>query len=715
MASTRNTRIAGRVGLGIAAVGLLSAGLLGYQALAGNPDPSRYRTVQAGPAQITQTLSISGTVHHVNDVSVSFPTTGLVTTVNVKPGDHVTVGQPLASIDSQPLKNAVLDAEAAYLQAVAKLDTDTTTYNASTATTSAAASKAASSAAGGAGAAGAAGSSAKAGASSGASSASSNRPSTASSVRSSTATGASSAQSSASHPISSSSSGSSSASGQPSSGTSVPSGAIDLQAVARANQALAALQASVAAIEQSVPVVATECAKAIPSIPVAQATVTVTQTVTVTAEPSSASSASSSKASSASSASKASSAASSATTSASSRSNLPVNTECTSALETLTKAAVALPDQMEAAQKALTAAQASLNAQAAALQKQAAELQAQAAALQQQGSGSAASAAQSAAANAAQQAAAAAGQSAALGAAGAAAQQSAAAAAAKAGAAGAGAGGAGGSVTEATLITDRSNVDQTRLALTQARDHLNQATIASPIDGVVASMPFTVGQSAGASASAVIIGAGVIEVTVPVPLAQRSHVVVGQPATVTSPIGGTNLKASITRIGLLPVASASTGTSGNAAAAGGFAGAAATTSSVSYPVVVTIPNGGDILPESSRVQATITTQVVDAKVAVPAAAVTPTGVNQATVTVLNGTTTQVRTVTTGASSGTDVEIVAGIQAGEHVVVADLEKPLPGISLRATQQASNQNQQGGFGGQGGAAPSGQGRPENLPTR
>ncbi len=708
MASTRNTRIAGRVGLGIAAVGLLSAGLLGYQALAGNPDPTaRYRTVQAGPAQITQTLSISGTVHHVNDVSVSFPTSGLVTTVNVKPGDHVTVGQPLASIDSQPLKNAVLDAEAAYLQAVAKLDTDTTTYNASTTTTSAAASKAASSAASGAGAAGAAGSSAKAGASSGAGSASSNRPSTASSVRSSTSSGASSAQSSASHPISSSSSGSSSASGQPSSGTSVPAGAIDLQAVARANQALAALQASVTAIEQSVPVVATECAKAIPSIPVAQATVTVTQTVTVTAEPSSASSASSSKASSASSASKASS--------ASSRSNLPVNTECTSALETLTKAAVALPDQMEAAQKALTAAQASLNAQAAALQKQAAELQAQAAALQQQGSGSAASAAQSAAANAAQQAAAAAGQSAALGAAGAAAQQSAAAAAAKAGAAGAGAGGAGGSVTEATLITDRSNVDQTRLALTQARDHLNQATIASPIDGVVASMPFTVGQSAGASASAVIIGAGVIEVTVPVPLAQRSHVVVGQPATVTSPIGGTNLKASITRIGLLPVASASTGTSGNAAAAGGFAGAAATTSSVSYPVVVTIPNGGDILPESSRVQATITTQVVDAKVAVPAAAVTPTGVNQATVTVLNGTTTQVRTVTTGASSGTDVEIVAGIQAGEHVVVADLEKPLPGISLRATQQASNQNQQGGFGGQGGAAPSGQGRPENLPTR
>ncbi|MDO5285984.1 MAG: biotin/lipoyl-binding protein, partial [Actinomycetia bacterium] len=129
MASARRV-IAGGV-IATAALGTAVVGILSYQASAGQPQLSdRYRLVTAGPGTVTTSLSLSGTVHHVDQVSVSFPTVGTVVQVHVKPGDQVAAGAPLASIDTTPLQEAVLEAEAGYQQAQLKLQMDQKIYDA---------------------------------------------------------------------------------------------------------------------------------------------------------------------------------------------------------------------------------------------------------------------------------------------------------------------------------------------------------------------------------------------------------------------------------------------------------------------------------------------------------------------------------------------------------------------------------------------------------
>ncbi len=371
-------------------------------------------------------------------------------------------------------------------------------------------------------------------------------------------------------------------------------------------------------------------------------------------------------------------------------------------MQTLASLPHTLSTQLADVQTTMLGAQAGLTAQAAALQAQAAQLQQQGAAIQGQ-----AAALQQQAAALQQQAAALQGQAAAMQAQAAAAAAQGAAAAAKLGAAGA------VKVSEATLITDRANVEATALALQQAKDRLSGATVTSPIAGVVASLPWVAGQSATATSAAIIIGPGAIEITVPVALAQRPQVEVGQAATVTSPVSQTPLEAKVSRIGLLPVS-----TTSSAAAAAAAAGAAAapagttTTTNVSYPVIVTVPSLGDALPEGSRVQVGIVTAKVAAPVTVPSSAVTPTSLTAGTLQVLVNGVAERRTVQIGISGGGTTQVVSGVSAGEAVVVADMELPLPGVTIatgRQSQQPSQANQgQLPQGQQGGQQP-GQGQP------
>jgi multidrug efflux pump subunit AcrA (membrane-fusion protein) len=342
---------------------------------------------------------------------------------------------------------------------------------------------------------------------------------------------------------------------------------------------------------------------------------------------------------------------------------------------------------LTAAQKALDAEAASLNQQAAALKVQqsalAASLKSQAAAAQQK-SGSLSST------NSALQAAAAAGLS-------------------RTG---------GGTVTAATLITDQATIQSSAIILATAQDQLNQATITSPIAGKVASMPFIVGQQASATAAAVIIGTGAIEVTVPVPLAKRAQVATGQAATVTSTIGGTTLAGTISRISLLPTTTTGFSvTAGAGSSASTGANSSSSQSATTYATVITIPSGGDLLPENSRVGATITTKTVSAGVVLPASAVTPTGTGSGTVQVITNGILSTKRVVTGAVGDKDIEIVSGVTVGETVVIADADKPIPGASIAVSRGAQTAQQQfpngggatdfptGGAGAGGGQPPAG----------
>ena len=643
MPTKRTKKTLGRAGVGIAVVAVVAVGLLGYKAAAGTSNPNHYRTVTAGAGTVTQILALSGTVHHVTQSSVSFPTSGTVTAVNVKAGDTVAAGQALASINATPLQNAVLAADAAYKSAISQYQTDQDTYASST--TSSSTTKAA----------------------------------TTSTSRATTGT-------SSSQP----SSGAPSGTGTPSGGgtggpggTGGGGGATDpTAAVKAATDAIAALQAGVTTVETQLPIFVTDCVPLIPTTtasPTAAAT-TITETatvyVTVTETPSASVTGAAVTAASATKA--ASSAASSATTSAkpkTSTTSAPnvsakavISTTCQAAIEALTATSATLPGQMTAANVALNAAVKALDAEAASLTQQAAALKQQQAAL---------------AAELAKQAAAAKQQSASLTGTNSALQAAAAAGLSRSG--------GNGTVTAATLITDQSTIETTHIALASAQDQLNQATITSPIAGKVASMPFVVGQQASATASAVIIGSGAIEVTVPVPLAKRAQVATGQAATVTSTIGGTTLKGTISRIALLPT---TTSTFAAAAAAAGSSSSSSSSSqsTTTYATVITIATGGDALPETSRVAATITTKTVDAAVVLPASAVTPTGTGSGTVQVVTNGILSTKRVVTGALGDTEIQIVSGVSAGESVVIADVDKAIPGASIAASRASTNAQQQ-----------------------
>jgi multidrug efflux pump subunit AcrA (membrane-fusion protein) len=99
--------------------------------------------------------------------------------------------------------------------------------------------------------------------------------------------------------------------------------------------------------------------------------------------------------------------------------------------------------------------------------------------------------------------------------------------------------------------------------------------------------------------------------------------------------------------------------------------ASASSGVASYPVTVSFTGDPTKLFIGSSVTATITTGTRPNVVLVPALAVTTTG-NRSTVDVatdgtLNGPV-ETRVVTTGATSGPDVEVVSGLKAGDKVVV-----------------------------------------------
>ena len=77
----------------------------------------RYRTAVVTEHRVTATIDGVATIEPVNQVQVGFPTSGTVATVAVKPGDPVTIGQTLATLDETSLTAALHDKEAALANA----------------------------------------------------------------------------------------------------------------------------------------------------------------------------------------------------------------------------------------------------------------------------------------------------------------------------------------------------------------------------------------------------------------------------------------------------------------------------------------------------------------------------------------------------------------------------------------------------------------------
>jgi HlyD family secretion protein len=83
-----------------------------------------YRLATAGPASVTATLDTTGTIGSVNEATLSFPSTGQVSAVNVAVGQQVTAGQTLATLATTSLESQVASAQSAVASAQAKLAAD---------------------------------------------------------------------------------------------------------------------------------------------------------------------------------------------------------------------------------------------------------------------------------------------------------------------------------------------------------------------------------------------------------------------------------------------------------------------------------------------------------------------------------------------------------------------------------------------------------------
>jgi len=120
-ASTRVSRAARRkaarkraiIAVIVAAVVLATIGSgAAYASTRPQPLDKRYVTVAAATGDLTQTETFTGTVAKATQASVSFPAAGTVTGVQVTVGQHVDIGQPLASMDTTALQQAVNTAQA---------------------------------------------------------------------------------------------------------------------------------------------------------------------------------------------------------------------------------------------------------------------------------------------------------------------------------------------------------------------------------------------------------------------------------------------------------------------------------------------------------------------------------------------------------------------------------------------------------------------------
>ena len=91
-------------------------------AFASSSPSARYRTTTVSSRSTDQILNGVGTTEPVSQATVAFPAAGTVATVGVKPGDTVTAGTELASLDQASLQEAVNQAQSNVDQAELTLE-----------------------------------------------------------------------------------------------------------------------------------------------------------------------------------------------------------------------------------------------------------------------------------------------------------------------------------------------------------------------------------------------------------------------------------------------------------------------------------------------------------------------------------------------------------------------------------------------------------------
>jgi hypothetical protein len=186
----------------------------------------------------------------------------------------------------------------------------------------------------------------------------------------------------------------------------------------------------------------------------------------------------------------------------------------------------------------------------------------------------------------------------------------------------------------------------------------------SPIAGTVVDVQLAAGDQVGAASSTArvrIAGDGGVEATTTVSVDHLADVAVGQRAVVVPDGSDEHLPASVVSVGTVPVSTGST----------------------SYRVVLALADPeARGLGDGATATATITTAATASALAVPTSAVATTGTRH-TLTVLDGDTPRTVQVGVGAVGATWTQITSGLDAGERVVLADLDAALPGSATASS--------------------------------
>jgi RND family efflux transporter MFP subunit len=210
--------------------------------------------------------------------------------------------------------------------------------------------------------------------------------------------------------------------------------------------------------------------------------------------------------------------------------------------------------------------------------------------------------------------------------------------------------------TPSQVAADQATLDADKAALSEAQASLNQATLSSPIAGTVVSVGIVAGQNVSAgstSAQIVVMTPGAYEVSTTVSVSNVGQVKVGDAATVTLDGTTTPLTGTVSQIGPPPTSSSST----------------------SYPVVISIPQTLTGIHDGASAGVSIVLSAAKGAVAVPTSAVHHLSRTAYVTEIRNGTAQNI-TVQVGTVGDLLTQITSGVKAGDAVVLANMSTPLP---------------------------------------
>lgn len=224
--------------------------------------------------------------------------------------------------------------------------------------------------------------------------------------------------------------------------------------------------------------------------------------------------------------------------------------------------------------------------------------------------------------------------------------------------------------TSQQIQMDQSQVSIAQVGVSNAQTALDSATLTSPVDGVVAQVNVSAGETASsgsgsptASSSSstthdfVIIAPGAFEVTGSVSDAEVNEIADGQQAQVVPAGSQEAITGQVTSI-----AEEATVSSGVA----------------TFPVTVTLSQNSPSLRAGMSATVNVVVNQVVQVVTVPTSAVHTTA-NGSTVTLLVNGAPQVRSVQVGASDALRTQILSGVSVGDQVVIATISSSVPTTS------------------------------------